>query len=318
MHRSHPPSSKTFSLLSIGQRGVGKTVFLAGSYAELGSESSSDASRPFWFECQDPDVQANLEKILDHVKATGLYPPATIKVTSFHFNLQQRRLWGVKTLCQFRWWDIPGESCNLNNPDFQAMVLASQGCCVFISAAALIHQQNYEAGLEDIFSQVIAIATLVHHHQMQYAFALVLTKCDLLLPGPITQLKLEQSLQPLLTRLNQVQAQYQTFYSAIPIVSLGSLTTLNARGAADPLLWLLAELNHQHRFHAQPTLASGITQNLFVGQLFPVYLRRYVLLLAVISTTLLGAIAALLLLLDRPSSLPEPSTLRGSSDRLIP
>ena len=30
--KSHP---STYNLLSIGQRGVGKTVFLAGSYAEL-------------------------------------------------------------------------------------------------------------------------------------------------------------------------------------------------------------------------------------------------------------------------------------------
>jgi GTPase SAR1 family protein len=285
-------SPKTFSLLSIGQRGVGKTVFLAGSYAELQGDAFDldDHPQPCWFECLDADVQTNLEKILRHVQQTGLYPPATIKITTFNFSLKR----GIKTLCKFRWWDIPGESCSISNPDFQEIVLMSHACCVFINASALVHDQDYTKSLEDIFNQVVAIASLVHQHQLNYAFAIVLTKCDLLEPGSITQIQVEQNIQPLLIRLDAIKATYQRFYSAIPIVSISGLSTLNARGAADPLLWLLSELNKHHHFQSQQNLASGLAQTRFTRQIFPPQLRKSMLWLAIASLSILGIGIAIL------------------------
>ena len=304
-------TSKTFNLLSIGQRGVGKTVFLAGSYAELHGDNLSNHSsshpQPFWFECLDTDVQENLEKILSHVARTNLYPPATIKITNFDFNLKQQTLWGIKTRCDFRWWDIPGESCNIRNPDFQAMVLASHGCCVFINANALVRYQDYSEALEDVFNQVIAIASLVSQHRVQYAFALILTQCDLLASSPIVQLQLEQSLQPLLNRLEAVKANYQRFYSAIPIVTIAGVSTLQARGAAAPLLWLLAELNKHYSVYSQQNLANGFTQNLSVGQIMPPNLRRSVMILTLVSVSILGVIASLLFATGLLTSAPEQS-----------
>ncbi len=61
----------------------------------------------------------------------------------------------------FRWWDVPGESCNLNNPEFKAIVSASHGCCIFINADALVHDKAYLLVFEDIIDQVVAIASLV-------------------------------------------------------------------------------------------------------------------------------------------------------------
>jgi GTPase SAR1 family protein len=292
------PSPKTFSLLSIGQRGVGKTVFLAGSYAELqGNAFQLDGTRPqsCWFECLDVDVQTNLERILYHVQQTGLYPPATIKITSFNFSLKQQTLSGIKTLCKFRWWDIPGESCNIRNPDFQEIVLSSQACCVFINARALVHDREYAQSLEDIFNQVVAIASLVNQHQLNYAFAIVLTQCDLLETGSVTQLQVEQNIQPLMVRLDAIKANYHRFYSAIPIVSMGGVSSLNARGAADPLLWLLAQLNKHYHFQPQRNLATGLTQNLFVQQILPPQLRRYVVILAIASLAILGVSVAVMI-----------------------
>lgn len=302
------PSPKTFNLLSIGQRGVGKTVFLAGSYAELQPDRSSSSTQPVWFECQDIDVQENLEKIISHVQRTGLYPPATIKVTNFNFNLKRQSVWGVKTLCDFRWWDIPGEICNIRNPEFQEMVLASHGCCVFISADSLVHDQSYSEVLEDIFNQVVAIASLVSQHGLKYSFAIILTKCDLLEAGAVTQLKIEQNLQPLITRLDAVKANYQRFYSAIPIVSMEGSSTLRARGAASPLLWLLSELNKHHQFYAQHDLANGLTQNLSVGQLLPVHLRKYILFVSLLSVGILGTIALLLFSANFSTVPPQQDT----------
>lgn len=286
-------SPKTFSLLSIGQRGVGKTVFLAGSYSELQGAYLPDHPKSSWFECQDREVQTNLEKIVNHVQQTGLYPPATIKITDFNFGLRHQSLWGVKTRCNFRWWDIPGESCNIRNPEFQDLVLTSHGCCVFISAQALVQDCDYTQSLEDIFNQVVAIASLVQQQRLNYAFAIVLTKCDLLEPGTVTQLQIEQSLQPLIMRLDAIKATYKRFYSAIPIVSMQGVSTLNARGAADPLLWLLSELNKHHHFQPQHDLATGLTQNALTQQLFPAHLQKSVVLVAIASISLLGLVISL-------------------------
>ncbi|MBW4614532.1 MAG: hypothetical protein KME21_14910 [Desmonostoc vinosum HA7617-LM4] len=296
---------KIFSLLSIGQRGVGKTVFLAGSYAELHPDSQAQNPQNLWFDCQDSEVQANIEKIKNHVARTGLYPPATIKITSFDFSLKRQSLWGVKTVCRFRWWDIPGESCNIRNPDFQEMVLASNGCCVFLNANAFVQDKDYSLFVEDIYNQVVAIASLVSQHDLKYAFALILTKCDLLELSPITLLQIEEKLQPLLTRLDAVKAQHQKFYSAIPIVSLEGVASFNARGAAAPLLWLLAQLNHSRHFPSRQDLASGFSQNLFIGQMLPPTVRRYILILSLTSIGMLGAIASLFFAFGASTLIPE-------------
>lgn len=297
---------KTFNLLSIGERGVGKTVFLAGSYTELQGSHTSEHPKASWFDCQDQEVRSNIEKILVHVQHTGLYPPATIKITNFNFDLKYQGWWGVKTRCKFRWWDIPGEACHIRNPDFQELVLKSHGCCVFISAPGLIHDRDYAHTLSDLFDQVVAIASLVHQQRLNYSFALVLTKCDLLESGTVTQLQIEQNLQPLLTRLDALKTSYQRFYSAIPIVSMQGASTLNARGAADPLLWLLAQLNKHHHFQPNYNLATGLAQTALTQQMFPSNLRKSVALLAIASISILGIAIALLFTLGLFTITPDP------------
>lgn len=299
-------ATKAFSLLSIGPRGVGKTVFLAGSYAELHSDRQTNHPHQLWFDCQDSLEQENIDNILSFVAQSGQYPPPTMKITSFNFSLKRRSLRGVQTLCHFRWWDIPGESCNIYNPDFQTMVLTSHGCCVFINADALLHDKAYLQALEDIVKQVVAIASLVNQHRLEYAFALILTKCDLLEPGPITLLQIEENLQPLITGLNAVRANYQRFYSAIPIVSCKGASTLKATGAAASLLWLVSELRKLHNFQSRQDLGSGLKRSLSksVGKASPVKnvlglnlpstARKYIFLLTLSSVSILGVTASLL------------------------
>jgi len=251
---------KTFSLLSIGQRGVGKTVFLAGSYAELHPDSQIDRGQQLWFDCQDTQVQENIEKTLSYVAQTGQYPPLTIKITNFNFSLKRHSRWGVQTLCHFRWWDIPGEICNIRNPDFKSIVYASQGCCVFIDAYALVHNNAYLQALEDIIEQAMAIASLVHLSKLKYAFAIILTKCDLLQPGQLSRQQIEKGLQPLTISLDAVRANYQTFYSFIPIVRTEGTSTLRATGAAAPLLWLVWELSKAHNPGLMNNLLELVTR----------------------------------------------------------
>ena len=255
--------TKKFNLLSIGQRGVGKTVFLAGSYIELHGDRQTERSGQLWFDCQDTQVQENIERILSYIFHTGQYPPPTIKVTNFSFSLKRHSFRGVQTLSHFRWSDIPGEICNMHNVDFREMVSTSHGCCVFIDAYVLVHNHAYLQELKDIIEQVMAIASLVCLNRLNYPFALILTKCDLLAAGSISQQQLEKGLQPLIIYLDAVKANYQTFYSLIPIVHTEGASSLQAKGAAVPILWLVWELSLAHN----PGLTNNLLELVTLGRL---------------------------------------------------
>ena len=248
---------KTFNLLSIGQRGVGKTVFLAGSYAELYNQSE----RELWFDCQE-QTQEKLDSVSRYVARTGLYPPLTVKITDFKFSVKQRRQDQTQTLCYFQWWDIPGEICHVHNAEFTKLVSNSHGCCVFIDANALVHD-NYQD--QDITSSVVAIANVVNLNRLNYAFALILTKCDLLKSDSRSQQLIDTGLQPLTRRLEAVNANYQTFYSAIPIVEEKGTSSLKATGAVAPLLWLVSELAKIYTevslLHSEDGLAKNLQES---------------------------------------------------------
>jgi hypothetical protein len=238
------PTTPTFNLLSIGQRGVGKTVFLAGSYIELHGDRRSDSEQQLWFDCQDDRVQDNVDNILSYISQAEKYPPPTMKITDFNFSLKRRQLWHTQTLSHFQWSDIPGEICTVHNRSFRSLVSNSHGCCVFIDAHALVHKQHYLPALEEIVKQVMAIASVAHLHDVHYPFAIILTKCDMLSSSHLQGL--QSLLQPLTVRLDAVKAKYQTFCSCIPI-DTSFAATLKPTGAAAPLLWLVWELSQS--FH---------------------------------------------------------------------
>lgn len=251
---------KTFNLLSIGQRGVGKTVFLAGSYNELHPARTTKHQHQLWFDCQDSTEREKFEKINSYVAQNRQYPPSTLKITTFNFSLKRHHLWAEKTLCHFRWWDIPGEYCTIHNSDFQKLVLSSHACCVFINADALLSTPAYRKTLEEMMKQVVTIASVVEQHGLNYPLALIFTKCDLLNAAAYDLLEIEQKVQPLLTRLTAVKAHYKRFYSAIPIVSHAGRTALEAKGAAASILWLGAELRKLHHQQPQFDLGTELTQ----------------------------------------------------------
>lgn len=114
------------------------------------------------------------------------------------------------------------------------MVSNSQGCCVFIDAHALVHKPAYHQVIENIIiEQVMPIANLVYLNHLKYPFALILTKCDLLEPDPLSHQQLNEGLQPLSTRLDAVKANYQTFYSSIPIVHTESVSVSTLEQVGD-------------------------------------------------------------------------------------
>jgi hypothetical protein len=251
LHTPMKFSLASFEVLSIGQRGVGKTIFLAGSYAELHSDSPQAGRFPLWFDCSDGRSQQDLDNVLQYVEHKGKYPPATMRVTSFDFDLKQKALLRPATLCHFRMRDLPGEMCHLADLDFRNLVLNSHGCCICIDGPALLHSDAYTEAIKDIFNQVLLIASLTCCNRLEYPFAVVATKCDLLTDGegeapPALREQLLKKLEPLTVHLQTFEAKYAVFTSAIPIVHDGSVPRLKPVGSAAPLLWLVQELNRVH------------------------------------------------------------------------
>jgi tetratricopeptide (TPR) repeat protein len=296
-----------FSLLSIGQRGVGKTVFMAGCYAELLSQKQQNPSQVLWLECQNNQDRDNLEGILNYVAQTGQYPPPTMKITDFNFSLKQRSSWGIKPLCHFRWWDIPGEYCNFEQPEFQTMVLNSHSCCVFINAHRLVNDPDYLDSLAGIVKQVMAIASLIDQSVLKYAFALICTQCDQLVPSPISRLQIEENLQPLIAPLKAANAKYQRFYSAIPIANEKGKFSLKATGASVPFLWLVSELKKNYLSQSGQTLGTALKHEFSPDTPALSPLRQSLPRLALVSLGLLGAIALSLLAFNLFTRYAEPT-----------
>jgi tetratricopeptide (TPR) repeat protein len=256
-HASSPTEAPVFNLLSLGQRGVGKTVFLAGCYAEFSAQARQQTSPAWWLECQNDRDRENLDSIFNYIAKTGNYPPPTLKITDFNFSLKQRNRWGTKTFCYLRWWDIPGEYCDFDHPEFQKMVLNSQSCCVFINAERLLRDASYEKPLAALLKQVVAIANLLDNQKLEYGFAFIFTQCDRLPAGPMSRLQIEKRLLSLFSSLESANAKYQRFYSAIPLVEAAGTFKLQPTGAAAAFLWLASQLS-KSQHNSQATLATSL------------------------------------------------------------
>jgi tetratricopeptide (TPR) repeat protein len=277
-------ASKTFNILSIGQRGVGKTVFLAGSHLELETnlpvgndkEHRKNNVRDIWFECEDKEAEDNLNKIVRYIRSSGEYPPPTMKITDFSFNLCQKTFSSSKKLCSFIWSDIPGEICENSDRKFKEMVYASHGCCVFIDLYALINDPNYTSNLAGILEQVVVIANLTQLNSLNYPFSVILTKCDLISPDAAIKNKIELELESLIDRLSALRIDYQVFFSFIPITKNNREAAVEPQGAAAALLWLVSVLEKNYKRQLVryiSTLKSGEIQKITPGSLQSVFLQ---------------------------------------------
>jgi tetratricopeptide (TPR) repeat protein len=253
--------STTFTLISLGSRGVGKTVFLASNCAEIlrSSEEKKDTEK-LWFECEDPEFQEKIEKLVGYVVRTGQYPPPTFKIEDFVFSLKQKSIGSNKTLCQFRWIDLPGEWCDNQSPEFQSVLLQSHGCCVFVDVHALLHDEPYLESVDAMMNQVEAISSVVNHNNLRYPLALICTKCDLIDLSAMGLLKLETKLIPIIKRLEAINAHYRRFYSPVPTLNQVHNGILDFKDANAPLLWLITELQKLHGSDVEFNLGNSLNQ----------------------------------------------------------
>ncbi|MGB7416720.1 MAG: hypothetical protein WA902_21135, partial [Thermosynechococcaceae cyanobacterium] len=237
---------QTLDFLSIGDRGVGKTVFLLASYAVLHPKATTAPQQSVYLDFQNSQDRDNIESLLKRIAQTGQYPPPTLKMTDFNFDVKSQGWRGDKTLHTLRWWDVPGESCQSSDPQFQSVLLKSHGCCVFLDAYELMQNPQYLTNLDSITKRAEAIASLTHRHQLHYPMALILTKCDRIGDGPLGLLKLEETLSPLIKSLESFRANYRCFYISAPVVAFQEPTLLASQGIAAPLLWLMSEAKSQN------------------------------------------------------------------------
>jgi tetratricopeptide (TPR) repeat protein len=253
--------STTFTLISLGSRGVGKTVFLASNCAEIlrSNEKKKDTEK-LWFECEDSNFQEKIEKLVGYVVRTGQYPPPTFKIDDFIFSLKQKKLGKNKTLCQFRWIDLPGEWCDNQAPEFQSVLLQSHGCCVFVDVHTLLHDEPYLVAVDAMMNQVEAISSVVNHNNLRYPLALICTKCDLIDLSAVGMLKLETKLVPIIRRLEAINAHYRRFYSPIPAPDQVNKGLLDFKDANAPLLWLITELQKLHGSDRKLDLGNSLNQ----------------------------------------------------------
>jgi tetratricopeptide (TPR) repeat protein len=253
--------STTFTLISLGSRGVGKTVFLASNCAEIlrSSDKNRDANK-LWFECEDPAFQDKIEKLVGYVVRTGQYPPPTFKIEDFIFSLKRKSVGSNKTLCQFRWLDVPGEWCDNQSSEFQSVLLQSHGCCVFVDVYALLHDAPYLNAVDAMMKQVEAISSVVNHNNLRYPLALICTKCDLIDLSATGLLNLETKLIPIIKRLDAINAHYRRFYSPIPTLDQTHSGILDFKDANAPLLWLITELQKLHGSDVEINLGDNLSK----------------------------------------------------------
>lgn len=300
-------SAKIYNLLSIGQRGAGKTVFLAGNFAILGEQAKDGASPTFWLECEDSETKENISNILTYIRNTGQYPPATLRLTNFDFSLRQQYQGKSKTLCQFYWWDTPGESCHLYNPAFVSMMSQADGGCFFIDPLHLFGSAQNAEKREKLLQQLQALATVISHNQLNFPVAIVLTKCDLFASNIASWQSLKQHLHSVKLQLDSLAFNYQLFYSGLTISETGGIAVLKSNYERNPLLWLLSEI----RAANLPTLAQEEQQESEpVKQQQQSPLQKWVIYCALLLAAAAIAMWAFRATLNRE---PAPPTIRQPS-----
>lgn len=259
MTRSANPVHPAYNFLSIGQRGVGKTVFFSACYLECHQDKQQQ--RLFWFDCEDREVVQVIDNILLYIAQKGEYPPATLKITNFEFALKQQQQRGSKTIGRVQWWDTPGEICNIHNASFTTLLGNSDGCCLFLDVPTLVKEADSFSALTQLLRPSQEVVEFVSQQALDIPLALILTKCDYLPEHPLYWQRLNKAIQPLMTKLQELGVNYQVFYSEIPVVVVDGVSTLQLTRVGTPIYWLFSEIHKSRSPEVQFSLQNPQTQN---------------------------------------------------------
>jgi hypothetical protein len=221
---------KIYTLMSVGTRGVGKTVFLVSCYQELLKHSLR-------LKCEDEESEKNIQKILDYISRTGQYPPATLKIGNFDFRVQRREGERERTVGIVRWWDVPGESCQLYNLAFLTMMLHADGCLLFIEAGSLAGEDTKNPVPLNTFKTILE---LVSHNKPEFAVGVVITKCDRIPDDSDERARLQNIVRKLDEDLKTSAVNRELFFSGVVIDP--DTRTLRSDRAESFSRWLLSRV----------------------------------------------------------------------------
>jgi GTPase SAR1 family protein len=282
------------NFLSIGARGVGKTVFFVGHYGQSTQSLSSD-DVSLQFDCHEAETKETIYKIDKYVAKMGKYPPATMKMTNFDFLVQKNTENDGTPLCEVCWWDTPGESCQLYNPAFLTMMLSVDGSCLFLDGQRLVKSAENLKEVQEQLQPIQTYGDLLHHNGFHYPIALILTKCDLLTNEKDWK-TLKQTLKPLRQHWDELGINYRLFYSEIPIVEQEEGYTLQVRSKENALTWLVEVAQANEKSKPKVAIATDSPSEDLPEQPsqtqwgIPVFLRRKAAILVsfLMATTLLS------------------------------
>jgi hypothetical protein len=218
----------------MGQRGAGKTVFLA-SHA-LGQQWDGLGDRRGAWICKDPDTQAILGKIRDFIAKTGSYPPATLKIANFDLtwiSAETGATWA--DLC---WWDLPGETCQLYNPAFLSLITQASGILLFLDGEQMVEMADNVETIACTWSTELGILEILHLNRLAIPVALVVTKGDRLAGNTVNWQRLHRGIEHLRHKLGTLELNTHLFISQIPIVCEQGHFRLQPAMADSPLSWL--------------------------------------------------------------------------------
>lgn len=232
--------NKIYTVLSIGQRGAGKTVFLAASYQTFKNQATSGNPANIVFRSQEEESEEDIEKILNYVARTGQYPPATLKISNFDFSLEKKSGDRSDKVATIRWWDIPGESCQIYNLAFVNMALQANACLLFLEAASLLNDSDKHNNYLRIFQTLIEI---INHNKTRFNLGIIISKCDLVVSDQKSWQNLQLKVKELEQKLREQKVNHRFFYSTVLIDSQQG--TLQANQALDSLSWLLSQIDQQ-------------------------------------------------------------------------
>jgi Double-GTPase 2 len=232
--------NKIYTVLSIGQRGAGKTVFLAGCYQAFKNKHNHPNQYYISWQGEPQESAEDIEKVLSYVAKTGQYPPATLKISNFDFNLKKNSGDQPEKIAAIRWWDVPGESCQIYNLAFINMAMHADACLLFLDASSLLDEEPKNNQYLNIFK---ALVEIIQHNKQQFNLGIIITKCDLVISHKKLWQSLHSKVQELEKNLQETQVNYQFFYSTVLIDSQAG--TLQANQAIDSMSWLFSQIDHK-------------------------------------------------------------------------
>lgn len=188
-----------------------------------------------------------------YIAKNHIYPLATLKITPIDLILKQRRQWGQEILGWVQWWDIPGELCHINQPEFTDYLLQqADGVCLFLEAAPIVQNADNLNALNQQFQPLLSILeSLVYQHR-PLPLAIILTKCDQLAAHPLAWQRLQKGLHVFNLKLAISSLPYKIFYSEIPIVEKEGIFQLQLKRVSTPIFWLYSQIYQQRQPEALP------------------------------------------------------------------